>query len=142
MALKGKILIVDDDHSLKSSLIEWFESEHHQVFSASSGEEALELIAEKSSKYEDDLVARLKSSAEHHRSCPRLPAPALIAEASVGLTSSLSETGVQDQQFVQSLLNMIDCEDQMSGNQPGIPPYPEYIGSWPVIEHYLFGGDS
>jgi DNA-binding NtrC family response regulator len=42
---KSKILIVDDDQNMKNSLLEWLESENHQVRAASSGEEAVEMMA-------------------------------------------------------------------------------------------------
>jgi DNA-binding NtrC family response regulator len=41
---KSGILIVDDDQNMRSSLLEWFESENHHVYGASSGEEAIEKI--------------------------------------------------------------------------------------------------
>jgi two-component system response regulator AtoC len=41
---KSGILIVDDDQNMRSSLLEWFESENHHVYSASSGEEAIKKI--------------------------------------------------------------------------------------------------
>jgi DNA-binding NtrC family response regulator len=43
---KSKIMIVDDDQTMKSSLLEWFESENYHVYGASSGEEAIEKIAD------------------------------------------------------------------------------------------------
>ena len=46
MEYESKIMIVDDDQTMKSSLIEWFESEDHHVYGASSGEEAIEKIAD------------------------------------------------------------------------------------------------
>jgi len=45
---KSKILIVDDDQTMKNSLLEWFESENHQARAAASGEEAMEMMADES----------------------------------------------------------------------------------------------
>jgi len=41
---KSEILIVDDDQTMRSSLLEWFESEDRRVYGASSGEEAIKTI--------------------------------------------------------------------------------------------------
>ncbi|MCK5185750.1 MAG: sigma-54-dependent Fis family transcriptional regulator, partial [Deltaproteobacteria bacterium] len=46
MEYKSKIMIVDDDQTMKSSLLEWFESENYHVYGASSGEEAIEKISD------------------------------------------------------------------------------------------------
>lgn len=48
MEYKSKILIVDDDQTMKNSLLEWFESENHQARAAASGEEAMEMMADES----------------------------------------------------------------------------------------------
>ncbi len=44
MEHKSEILIVDDDQTMRSSLLEWFESEDRRVYGASSGEEAIKTI--------------------------------------------------------------------------------------------------
>jgi len=43
-----RILIVDDDKTLSRSLVDWFESENHHVYSAASGEEAVQKIEQDS----------------------------------------------------------------------------------------------
>lgn len=40
----GKILVVDDDHSLVANVTEWLKFEHHSVEAAYKGEEALEKL--------------------------------------------------------------------------------------------------
>jgi len=54
---EGKILIVDDDQTMRRSLVNWFESESHHVYSAASGEEAIKKI--KDSSY-DIIITELK----------------------------------------------------------------------------------
>ncbi len=53
-ASKGRILIVDDEAVVRESLTQWFEGEGYEVLPASSGKEALTLIA-----HEDVDVALL-----------------------------------------------------------------------------------
>ena len=57
MEYEGKILIVDDDQTMRRSLVNWFESESHHVYSAASGEEAIKKI--KDSSY-DIIITELK----------------------------------------------------------------------------------
>ncbi|MBW1856044.1 MAG: sigma-54-dependent Fis family transcriptional regulator [Deltaproteobacteria bacterium] len=48
MGFNCRILIVDDDKTLSRSLVDWFESENHHVYSAASGEEAVQKIEQDS----------------------------------------------------------------------------------------------
>ena len=57
MEYEGKILIVDDDQTMRRSLVNWFESEGHNVYSSASGEEAIKKI--KDSSY-DIIITELK----------------------------------------------------------------------------------
>ena len=44
--LKGNLLLVDDEEELSESMKELLEDEAHQIFTASNGEEALEILEE------------------------------------------------------------------------------------------------
>ncbi|MCP4104206.1 MAG: response regulator [Desulfobacteraceae bacterium] len=52
MKSKGKLLIVDDNYTLLESCELWFEEENYEVYTASSGENALKIIL----KYRIDIL--------------------------------------------------------------------------------------
>jgi NtrC-family two-component system response regulator AlgB len=98
----AKILIVDDDKNIRSSLSAFFESSKHQVASAASAQQALALLAEQEgfdlvlSDYRMAETNGLKLLQQIKRELPNLPVILMTAYATVENAVTALKTGATD----------------------------------------------